>query len=104
MAAQYPIFDIAPNTINGQELIYFVRYQSTPQGNQIYFGRGVEGGIPRIVHEVCGVLNMNGNLTPMENIYGMWRDGQIYHSWIADYPHNYLQKKGDPIWYEENLP
>lgn len=104
MAAQYPIFDISPNTINGQELIYFVRYQTTPQGNQIYYGLGVEGGLPRIVHEVCGVEGMNGGLTPMTNVYDEWRAGKIFFPWIADYPNNYRQRKSEPEWYIENLP
>jgi hypothetical protein len=98
----YPIFDIAPNTVDRREEIYFVRYQEQPQGNQIYFGRGVEGGSNRIVHEVCGVFGDSPSFGTGQNVFENWRNRSIQFDYVSNYPADFREKNPDPL-YERNI-
>jgi len=101
MAQLYPIFDIAPNTLESLPVIYFVRYQGSPQGNQIHFGKGIDNQ-QRFVHEVCGVLGDALGLTPGQNVYENWQNLSIQHDYVANYPSNYLEANPDPL-YARNI-
>jgi hypothetical protein len=94
----YPIFDIAPNTIDRDDIILFVRYQEQPQGNQIYFGSGVDGGPDRIVHEVCGTFGDSPGFTPGYNVFDNWRNRSIEFDYVSNYPTNFRQLNPDPLY------
>ena len=101
----YPIFDIAPNTVGRESIesvILFVRYQEQPQGNQIYYGRGIEGGSNRIVHEVCGVFGDSPGFLPGQNVFENWQNRSIQFDYVSNYPENFREKNPDPL-YERNI-
>ena len=98
----YPIFDIAPNTVSAEPLIYFVRYQEQPQGNQIYTGRGVEGGSARIVHEVCGVFGDSPGFVPGQDVFDNWQNRSIQFDYVANYPEDFRQRNPNAL-YQRNI-
>ena len=101
MAQLYPIFDIAPNTVYHFNKILFVRYQASPQGNQIYYGKSVDNE-ERIVHEVCGVLTDPNLFNPSQDVFEAWQNQSIQHDYVSNYPTNYLEKNPDPL-YARNI-
>jgi hypothetical protein len=99
MAASVPIFDVALYAANK---IYFVRYSTSKQGQQIYYGDGVNGE-KRIIHEVPGVDGYNQGYTPGQNVYNDWAARGIYFESVANWPTNYLTANSISL-FRKNLP